>query len=71
MIVPESDIEYRFHVTYYYLASGMDGRADTKDYGYVMAKNQLEAKRTVAERECKNSADRAFFMGCLIAKRAL
>lgn len=69
MIVPEKDKEYRFQVTYYYLATGMEGRADTADYGEVKAKNQLEAKRKVAERECKNPADRLFFMGCLSAKR--
>lgn len=64
------NVQYRFHVTYYYLATGMEGNADTKDYGYVMAANQLEAKNIIAERECRNPADRAFFKGCLSARRA-
>lgn len=32
-----------YHVTYYYLATGMDGNADTKDYGTVAAESAQEA----------------------------
>lgn len=60
--------DFTFHITYYYLATGMEGHADIHDYGEVTAKNQLEAKRKVAERECKNPQDRLFFMGCLSAR---
>ena len=41
----------KFHVTYSYLCSGMEGRADRKDYGIVEAQNSLEAALTVVYRE--------------------
>jgi hypothetical protein len=34
---------HAYHATYFYLASGMEGRADTADYGLVYAENQDEA----------------------------
>ena len=39
----------RYHVTYYYLATGMEGRADTADYGVVEATTSQEAIRKVME----------------------
>lgn len=33
----------RWHLTYYYLATGMEGRADTKDYGYFYTNTREEA----------------------------
>lgn len=32
-----------YHVTYYYLATGMEGRADTADHGYWEANSAQEA----------------------------
>lgn len=37
-----------YHVTYYYLATGMEGRADTYDYGVVYANSKEEAIKKVA-----------------------
>lgn len=34
---------HTYHVTYYYNATGMDGVADTRDYGYVQATSKEEA----------------------------
>ena len=39
----------RYHVTYYYLATGMEGRADTADYGLVEAASAQEAIKKVME----------------------
>jgi len=37
----------KYHVRYYYLATGMEGRADTNDYGIIEAKSELDAKEYV------------------------
>lgn len=37
-----------YHVTYYYNASGMEGNADTRDYGFVYAFSKEEAIRKTA-----------------------
>lgn len=58
----------RYHVTYFYLASGMDGRADTRDYGVVTARNEHEARRKIAEQTCTSVRDAEWMMGCLTAK---
>jgi hypothetical protein len=34
----------KYHVTYYYLATGMEGIPYTKDFGIIEAKNEEEAK---------------------------
>jgi hypothetical protein len=34
---------HTYHVTYFYLATGMEGRADTADHGYVQAWSSKEA----------------------------
>jgi len=66
----------KFHVTYYYLATGMDGRADQRDYGTVEADTSDEAKEIAAIKEYpedimyghNNSwSTREFFKGCLAA----
>lgn len=33
----------KYHVTYFYLATGMEGYADTKDHGYWEANSEQEA----------------------------
>lgn len=38
-----------YHVTYYYLAIGMEGNADTADYGYVYANSREEAIEKVGK----------------------
>lgn len=32
-----------YHVTYYYLATGMEGHADEADYGYIKAETAQDA----------------------------
>lgn len=32
-----------YHVKYYYLATGMEGRADTNDFGLIRADSKLDA----------------------------
>ena len=39
-----------YHVTYYYLATGMEGRADTYDHGIVYAESEQEAVNYVGWR---------------------
>jgi hypothetical protein len=60
----------QFHVTFYYLASGMEGRADVQDYGIVYANNETEAKRKAAEGRHPDMSpqDINWTMGCLTAK---
>lgn len=36
-----------YHVTYFYLATGMEGNADTDDYGYIQANSAAEAMEIV------------------------
>lgn len=60
--------ERNFHVTYFYLATGMEGRADRRDYGIVSARTSREAIRKVASRECKSVNDAHWMEGCLTAK---
>lgn len=59
----------RYNVTYFYLATGMEGRADQRDYGEVEANSSREAERIVAERISPKHAD--WMMGCLTAKEIL
>lgn len=44
-----------YHVTYYYLASGMEGHADTADYGLVEADSPKEACEKVGKLILPNS----------------
>lgn len=66
----------KWHVRYYYLATGMEGRADEEDFGVVEANTDLEARQIVAMRECSEDtrygpdnawSTRDFFLGCLRA----
>ena len=66
----------RYHVTYYYLATGMEGCADQKDFGIVVAETPDAAKDRVALAEYPTDvlygpgnqwSTRAFFRGCLTA----
>lgn len=64
-----------WHVTYYYLATGMEGRADTHDYGIVYADTESEAKDIIVRREQAEcdppiGFPSEFFKSCLEAKRA-
>ena len=54
-----------FRVTYYYLATGMEGRPDEQDYGNVQADSADEAKNIVT---CMHGgASPEWFKGCLTA----
>ena len=44
-----------YHVTYFYLATGMEGNPDTKDHGYVEANSSDEAIRIVGKRNYPKS----------------
>lgn len=39
-----------YEVSYYYLATGMDGIADTKDFGVIEASSEFEAKEVVVNK---------------------
>lgn len=41
----------KFHVTYYYLATGMEGRANERDYGIVAAPTANEAIEQIIDQE--------------------
>lgn len=41
----------RYHVTYYYYASGMETGPDEKDYGFIYAESPEEACRLIALQE--------------------
>lgn len=60
-----------WHVTYYYLATGMEGRADTRDYGEVEADSANAAKDKVIQREFPGTSpqNREWIKGCLTAER--
>ncbi len=59
----------RWRVAYFYLATGMEGRADRRDYGVVSAATDKEAIQIVVNRECRgeDQATRDWFRGCLSA----
>lgn len=63
----------RFHVTYYYLATGMEGRPDNQDYGIFEAPDANSAKWQCVAREGKDYSqmDKDWFFGCLTAKELL
>jgi len=58
----------RWRVTYYYLATGMEGNPDIRDYGVVSAATAKEACHIIAERETSNLEDQSWMMSCLSAK---
>lgn len=58
----------RFRVRYYYLATGMEGRADEKDYGIVEAWDENDACEIIAKRKYPDNLNgRRWFRGCLSA----
>lgn len=62
-----------YHVTFFYLATGMEGHADVRDYGYIEARDEQMAKITVTNEICKGQSheSKQFFMGCLTAEEAI
>ena len=60
----------RWHVTYYYLATGMEGRPDIEDYGIVEAPDSELAKDKAARQRHPNMSERDldWVCGCLPAK---
>jgi len=59
----------QFHVRYSYLATGMEGRADERDFGFIAAESPKAACEAIALREYPEDIDtRQFFLGCLSAK---
>lgn len=60
---------HRYHVTYYYLATGMDGVPDERDFGIVEAQNEDAAKLIVAYRESTTTEERTWMLGCLTATK--
>lgn len=58
-----------FHVTYFYLATGMEGKADARDLGIVESFSPEEAIAKIAKQEYPTSEiGRRWFKGCLTAK---
>lgn len=69
--VPNKEkIMYGFHVKYYYLASGMGGRADKKDYGIIYADSGEEAINKVIEQYWpgNDTYTKEWIRGCLSAE---
>jgi len=60
----------QYHVTYFYLATGMEGRPDIEDYGFVDASTQQEAKEIAARDRWPTSSkqDIDWCIGCLTAR---
>jgi len=60
-----------YHVTLYYLASGMEGNPMTEDFGAVHARDAEAAKDSVisARYAGDSASDQEFMRGCLTAKR--
>jgi len=60
----------RWSVTYYYLATGMEGHPDTADYGVVLAATAADARNKVAQdRFPHDEKAKQFFFGCLTARK--
>lgn len=61
-----------YHVTYYYLATGMEGRSQREDYGVVEADSPRAAMVKAVDQHhpgC-DKRTRDFILGCLSARRA-
>ncbi len=59
----------RWKMTYYYLATGMEGHADIRDYGIVEAKSSDEACEICAKQRNPGRPDlERWDIGCLSAK---
>ena len=61
----------RYQIRYYYLATGMEGRADVQDYGIHEARTPREAceKAAVSRHPDADAVTIAWIMGCLTAKQ--
>ena len=66
-----------YSVKYFYLATGMEGRAEEVDYGIVEADTEHDAVNKIANQEYPNDvmygpnnsfSAKEFFKGCLSAK---
>lgn len=59
----------KFHVKYYYCVTGMEGRADEKDYGIIDAPSAHEAKHMVAKQTHPDASEERirWIMSCLSA----
>ena len=58
----------KYHVTYYYLATGMEGRADTQDYGIIYASSKEEAISKVGYRRDPKEPNKVYREWGLSAK---
>lgn len=60
----------RYQINFYYLATGMEGRADQQDYGTIDAATPEEAKMKAARERHPNMSEQdiRWVMGCLSAK---
>lgn len=73
-IALDSLVMKKYHVTYFYLATGMEGVPDEQDHGVVQAYSASEAKDKVIEKKYGKAAgtDSANWLkGCLTAKEVL
>ncbi len=60
---------HTYHVTYFYLATGMEGHADTADHGYVDAWSAKEAKDIVGRRIAPREKEKGYREGGPTAMR--
>lgn len=58
----------KYHVTYYYLATGMEGIPDQRDYGCVLADSPEDAVDLIIEAEHMEKY-REFAKSCLSARK--
>ena len=62
-----------YNVKFYFLASGMDGRAAEDDYGLVQARSKEHAITQVVDNAVAtgvvNAHNKDFFRGCLTARK--
>lgn len=67
--MPETEHEYE--VRYYYLATGMEGRADERTEGRVRAKTEREAIDKIIAQNYGHydEASKQWVSGCLTAQR--
>lgn len=67
-LVPRQMIQWR--VTYYYLATGMGGKADIRDLGEFTATSEENAIEQAAFQMCRGDPSaKEFVKGCLTARR--
>jgi hypothetical protein len=67
---PQQVQSCQWHVTYYYLATGMEGNADTRDLGGFTATSAEDAIEQAAFQMCRGDPSaKEFVKGCLTARR--